>query len=95
MIKIYRMSEFDWVAAETLKDAVQCLADILNSGKIDKNFEREYLDKPRELTDEEMDTLVFQDEIGNNRSKKRTFRKELEKRIKSKTKFPELFAVQE
>ena len=62
MIKLFRMNDADWVAAKTLEEAKQCLADFFANGIIDKAFEEEFLDNPREITEQEMDTFKFIDE---------------------------------
>lgn len=65
-MKIWKMSDHDWCAAETLQEAKQVLADQINDGVVDKDFEDEYLDEPHALTDAEMDSVKFtdEDEIG-------------------------------
>jgi hypothetical protein len=65
-MKIYKMNEYDWVAAETLDEAKQALADTVNDGKIGPEFEDEFIENPYEVSEEELNILklVDDDEIN-------------------------------
>lgn len=41
-MKIFKMNDMEWVAAETLEEAKQCLAETINNGIVDKDFEDEF-----------------------------------------------------
>lgn len=62
MVKIWKMNECDWVAAETLKDAKQCMADTVGNGVVDDKFEEEFLEDPEEISEESMDKYTLGDE---------------------------------
>ena len=89
-IKIFQMSECDWVAAETFQDALQCLADTLTNGDLMAVIE--YVDNPKILNKEDMIKMRFRDDYENYKSRHRSFKKELQNRIKRQEKFPQMFA---
>lgn len=94
LVKIWQMSEYDWVAAETLEEAKDCLS--LTLGCETPEELEEYLDDPRELTEAELDEYEFcdSDEDGNPNPEvgKRSFREELARQVAAGTKFPCYFA---
>lgn len=61
-MKIFKMNDSDWVAAENLESAIQCMADQFSEGEVTEMFKDEFIDNPHELTDEAMDTLKLTDE---------------------------------
>ena len=61
-MKIFKLNDSDWVAAESLESAKKCLADMINDGVVDAAFEDEYIDTPYELDEEEMNTIKMTDE---------------------------------
>jgi len=61
-VKIFKMNENDWVAAEDLDSAMCCLSLMVHDGSIDGSFLEDYIDDPCELTDEEMNTMKLGDE---------------------------------
>ena len=88
-MKIFKMNEFDWVAAETLEEATKCLAENLSNGIVDDDFKNEFIDSPHELDDLDMQRLKFGEGMP---IPKITFKAELEKRIKNGEDFPQHFA---
>lgn len=90
-INVYRMDDMEWWAGESLAACVaegrrQCGADC-------------YPDDPSEqyeLTDEQMQRLVFIDESdGAEPPFKRTFAEELARRIAGNEQFPQPFAAED
>lgn len=92
IIKIYKMSDTDWVAAKNIKDAILCLCQTLGCRDEDELKENDWLDDPREISSKEMDHLIYADEDGDSN---RTFREELNRRISVDEKFPQHFAGSE
>lgn len=74
-MKIWKMNQSDWVAAETLEDAKQGLANTIGDGKLTPEFEAEYIEDPYEIGDNHLDTLKLTDEddlseaMGDDREK--------------------------
>lgn len=89
-MKIYRMNECDWWIGESLE---ACKDD----------YAREYgdpdaADDARELTDEELDRLMFRDDEGEDSAgfpQRRSFREQLAIEIDDGGTFPRLFASTE
>lgn len=86
-IKVFRINECDWMAAETLEAAIASHTNITGHECEDEGC----CDGPRELTDAEMDTFIFADEDGSHR----TFREELDRQIAAGVTFPAFFASTE
>lgn len=96
-IKIWDMGENDWVAAETKEQAIKCLAELYNEGKVDADFLEEYTGEIEALEEAETDKLVFSDlgpgEIDENEpNTKRSFTEELRNKIARGEAFPQHFA---
>lgn len=102
-IKIFKMNDYDWVAASNLEGAKLCLAKECADGIVDADFEDEFLDNPRALTDDEMlECQFYDDEPKWDEDKQdyiistsRSFREELTKRIDRGESFPQYFALGE
>lgn len=90
--KVYRMNDCDWYVAKSADDALSALADdVLNSCEEYADLEAKkaglrasnywFGEAPAELSDEEMDTLKFLDEEGEDGEGTtpvtRTFREQL------------------
>lgn len=85
-MKIYAMNDCDWVAAESLDEAIAFYKEWVND-------DDECLEDPGEVIDSEMDRLIFTDEDYHT---KRTFREELVLlEANPEVKFPLLFASTE
>lgn len=95
MIKIFQMNDCDWVAAETLAEAKQCLADHIDRGVVDEQFERDFIKEPYAISKEAMDKLKFLGDEGAPYEAPVTFRQELKRRINAGEKFPQMFASTE
>ena len=93
-MKIWQMSDYDWIAAETLEEAKDCLAEELGMEK-PEDLE-EYIDDPYALSEADLDLLKFCDcdEHGDPDPSKpsRTFREELAQRVAANVRFPCYFA---
>jgi hypothetical protein len=85
-VKIFKMNDCDWVAARTLEEAKKCLAEIVSDGVVNEDFEKNYLDDPRELGASALDTLRLGDEDEMNKAiserESDTTGNEWEKRLK-------------
>lgn len=71
-IKIFQMNDCDWWAADSLESAIQdCMEQY--------GYTREQVeeDEPRELTDEELDSLQYTDDPSDSEAETRTFREQL------------------
>lgn len=97
-IKIFKMNENDYVAANNLDEAKQCLADTVNDGNIGADFESEFIEDPFELTSEQLNTIMFYDDENgpsDDPTRSRTFKRELLDCIKRGEDFPQFFASSE
>ena len=90
-MKIWKMNECDWVAAETLKDAKKALADTFGC-TIKETEDEPYFEEPHEIAEEEYDKLKIMNE---ERKEVCTFREELERLQKDGENFPRMFASTE
>ena len=89
-LKIFQMNDCDWWIGESLE---ACVKDY--QGNIDDD--PEYTQDARELTDQELDSLMFYDADENERPSgvKRTFREQLALEVKCGGEFPRMFASSE
>lgn len=86
-IKIFKLNDCDWYAANTLEEAIaQCAEDT----GIPKE---EVADDAYEVGDHHLDELIFKDE--DRPDEEITFRQELQRMIDAGTKFPAMFASTE
>lgn len=87
MVKVFEMNDCDWVAAATLESAV---AHYLKEHAGGRSAE-DAMDNPHELTEEEMESLIFSDEDRGRSS----YKSRLDYLIAERVKFPCLFASTE
>lgn len=88
-IKIFRMSEYDWFAGESLD---QCKKLALQ----DFGYDEDSFDKPREITEEELDELIFVEDIDDDPpGERKPFRQKLAEMIAEGAEFPDMFASTE
>lgn len=87
-IKIFRVDDCDWYAAETEEEAIQ--AAMADSGESREYYEEE---KQGELSAETMLSYKFTEEDGNEAEK--TFRQKLDEMIAEGQSFPCCFACTE
>jgi hypothetical protein len=59
-MKIFKMNDCDWYAAETLEDAKKAMA--ADMGVTIEEVDEEYIDGAHEITDGLLDKLIFKDE---------------------------------
>ena len=87
-IKVFQLNDCDWWAGYDLESVKK--AYVKETGmSLEEAF-----DDPRELTDEEMDTLKHWGDEGDNKEPI-TFRQELDRMIESGFEFPWFFASTE
>lgn len=85
-IKVFKVSDCDWFAAKTAKEARQCAIEWT------ENDEWEWdEDEIEELTDEQMNRFTYREE-DEPEATRRTFREELDRMIARGDKFPCMFA---
>lgn len=97
-MKIFKLNDSDWVAAKSMEEAKKCLAETVALGRVDAEFEEEFIDSPHELSDFEMNNLFLRDEEPEDEEeevKKETFRVALDRMLQDGTKFPTHFASSE
>ena len=85
-MKIFAITDCEWWAGETLEESVADYSKQTGISPEDSSF-----GEPYELTDEEMDSMVFTDDDGQ----KRSFRDQLLAMEASGVKFPTFFAMTE
>jgi hypothetical protein len=88
-IKVFRVTDCDWVAATTPEEARQCWLKLVGESEKDQLDE---FGAPAELPPPEMERLRFYD---CEKDTKCSFRAELDRRIAAGTVFPEFFASTE
>ncbi len=88
-IKIYKLNDCDWFAAETLEEAIQCARG--EFGYTDDSFDEAY-----ELDDDELDRLQYRFTDDDDKPiGTMSFRAALAKRIAEGEQFPFIFASTE
>lgn len=85
-IKIFKLNEYDYYAGETLED---CIIHYMKETGLSRE---EAVDEPYKLHDNVLDFLKFKDEDSGE---VKTFREELEQKIRDEVEFPCLFASAE
>lgn len=91
-MKIFRMNDCDWVAAESLEDAFDVPEAQLG---FSRDEWKDLCDDPKELTEEELDSHQFTPDPYDKSNAKISFREELNRRIQLGEKFPQFFASTE
>ena len=91
-IKIYKMSDYDWFVGESLEDCKEMAVK-----DFDYDLDGNSFDDPREITETEMDTLIFIEDDGDGYpdGTRKTFRQKLNEMIEEGASFPDLFATTE
>jgi len=88
-IKIFKLNDCDWFAAETLEEAIEC-------AKRECGYDADSFDDPYELGDDDLDRLQFQFTDDDDKPlETMSFRDALAKRIADGEQFPYLFASTE
>lgn len=83
-IRVFQLNELEWWAGESLESVLKYYKEHVCD-------DEETIEDPYELSDDALDTLIFNDDDGS----KRTFREELNNCIKEKQEFPCFFATTE
>lgn len=89
-MKIFKVNDCDWIAAETPEQALECLRQHVGDEDVDAWLED--FGQPVELTAEDLDAHTFHDGDDGD---ERTFREELQRRIDEGDAFPQFFASTE
>jgi hypothetical protein len=95
-MKIWKLNDCEWYAAETLDDAKRALLETIGppaEGQTEAEFFEEFLENPCEVGDEHLDKLKFVDE--DKPGEEITFRQELQRMISDGKEFPRFFASTE
>lgn len=89
-MKIVELNEVEWWIGNSVEECVTDYREHYNS-------DPELSDSARELTDDELDTLIFTDCDENEvpTGVKRTFREQLAVEVESGGEFPRMFAATE
>lgn len=88
-VHIYKLNDFEWWAGPNL---AACIAD----WKEQTSQDDEQLDDPRQLTEEELDRLMFSHtDEDETPYRKQSFRAELAEQIAAGVSFPSFFATTE
>lgn len=90
LMKVFQINDCDWWVGESLDVCVQ-------DYRVKVDDDPSYTEDSRELTDEELDTLLFSvcDEHERPTGEKRTFREQLAAEIEAGGEFPRMFASTE
>lgn len=93
IVKIFQLTDSDWVAAETLESAWGVLEALIGKPETDESKE---FDPGKELTPKEMATLTFVDgEQGDENAPRSTFECALKRMLDEGEKAPFYFATNE
>ncbi|GAG99900.1 unnamed protein product [marine sediment metagenome] len=89
-IKVFNMDDYEWYAGRTEQEVIEAFCEYTGMEKgelIQDGF-------PDELTDAELERLVFFDDIGNQETcEQRSFKQQLKNMIDLDVKFPCFFAT--
>lgn len=85
------MNDCDWWLAHSAEEASADMMKMYGATPADELSP----DGPRELTEAELDKLIFSDDLSEPNAAKRTFREELARRIAAGVTTPEPFASTE
>jgi len=94
-MKVFRMNDHDWVAAETREQAEQFYrhVEVDECDLTEEEFREEQEGQvPHELGSAAMTNLLFTDDDGKT---KRTFQDQLDRLVEEKAEFPCIFASTE
>lgn len=96
-IKIFKIGDCDWIAAENIEDAKQCLFNMIeDKGKFTPEWEKNYVDgEEYELSENDLDRLIINIDPEENPKKTLTFREFLKQLQNEGEKFPSHFATSE
>lgn len=85
MIRIYEFDTgiIDWVAASSVEEAIDVLTSMMD-------IENSDIDDYGTLDEQSLEKLTYHDDSGS-----RSFKEELDRRIKEGQKFPQFFATSE
>ena len=87
-IRVFRVNDYEWYAAETLKDAV---AEAMRLSGLEQDEASD--EDAGQIGEGEMDILLFHDDMCHkDKSKTRTFREQLKLMVDKKVEFPTFFA---
>lgn len=95
--RVYRMNQNDWWMARSQDEALQFFAETERCS-IQDCFHYELLEDVRELTGDELDSLMFVDDDAarDDPTRKRSFRAELARRVRvERPEYPQNFASTE
>lgn len=101
MIKVFRINDYDCVAAETIQEAKQYGSECADYVDVAAAEADSWFEDCRELTEEEMNTFKFigeefEDEDGTEKKDADvTFKDHLKELVDSKEQFPCMFASTE
>lgn len=88
-IKIFKISDYDWFAGESLDECKEFAIEHFD-------YDEDSFDDPRELTEKEMDSLIFIEDIDEDpHGETKTFRQKLNEMIADGASFPDIFASME
>lgn len=88
-MKIFKMNDCDWCAGEDLESVIKFYLDFIGCDA------DEALDNPHELSESDMDRLIFTPDSCSDSPEKRSFRDELNRLLKVGEVFPMFFASTE
>ncbi len=91
-IKVFKVGECDWIAAENPKDALKHWQETM--GYSDDDIEIDGYEA-EELSPDEMTTFMHHGDDGERRNNPISFKEELENNLKEGVEFPCLFATTE
>jgi hypothetical protein len=97
--RVYRMNDYEWWIAMSKDDVIRSYSEVQGCSVADlKSYDLLDPDQVRELTEAELDRLVFVDDDCSREdpTRKRSFRAELERVLRvERPEFPQFFATTE
>lgn len=91
-VKIFKLNDYDWVAATSLDEAKLCLSKLVHDGSIGEEFHDNYIDCPNELSEADLDRMQF---VSDEHPENRSFREELKHNLSVGEEVPFFFASTE
>jgi len=94
-VRVFKLNQADWYAAETIEEAIQCAADHWCGGSLMELIVSGMVEDPGELKDAEMDSLKHHGDEDNRLDPPLSFSLWLKAMIAKGEKFPCFFASSE
>lgn len=94
-MKVFKINQNDWVAAESMDQAIKFYLECVAGGKDTPEIRDEYIENPTELTEDQMLNHTHFGDDNSLSGSAISFKAELKKNIADGIEFPCIFASSE